>query len=110
MQKQPLRVPVQFVTNTFTVTDASLTPLGSSVSPPVALINHSCDPNAVVVFPRASARPSAAQEPLMHVVALREIAADEEVRSPSSPFMTAHKSQILTAYVDTTLPRAIRQA
>ncbi|KAJ7190687.1 hypothetical protein GGX14DRAFT_603642 [Mycena pura] len=85
----------RFVTNTFTVTDASLTPLGSSVSPPVALINHSCDPNAVVVFPRASARPSAAQEPLMHVIALREIAADEE---------------ILTAYVDTTLPRAIRHA
>ncbi|KAJ7487905.1 hypothetical protein FB451DRAFT_729135 [Mycena latifolia] len=83
----------RFVTNTFTITDPSLTPLGASVSPPVALINHSCDPNAVVVFPRAS--PSPAQEPLMQVVALRQIAADEE---------------ILTAYVDTTLPKAMRQA
>ncbi|KAJ7686194.1 SET domain-containing protein [Mycena rosella] len=74
-----------FVTNTFTITDPSLTPLGASVSPPVALINHSCDPNAVVP----------AQEPLMQVIALREIRADEE---------------ILTAYVDTTLPKAMRQA
>ncbi|KAF7350303.1 Histone-lysine N-methyltransferase ASHR1 [Mycena venus] len=82
----------RFVTNTFTITDPSLTPLGASVSPPVALINHSCDPNAVVVFPRS--RPNA-QEPLMQVVALRDIAPDEE---------------ILTAYIDTTLPKAMRQA
>ncbi|KAJ7735374.1 hypothetical protein DFH07DRAFT_987339 [Mycena maculata] len=81
----------RFVTNTFTITDPSLTPLGASVSPPVAIINHSCDPNAVVVFPRAR---DAAQEPLMQVVSLREIAPDEE---------------ILTAYVDTTLPRELRQ-
>ncbi|KAJ7135808.1 hypothetical protein C8R44DRAFT_952340 [Mycena epipterygia] len=82
----------RFVTNTFAITDPSLTPLGASVSPPVALINHSCDPNAVVVFPRARSNP--AQEPLMQVIALRVIAADEE---------------ILTAYVDTTLPKAMRQ-
>ncbi|KAJ7848665.1 hypothetical protein B0H14DRAFT_3086138 [Mycena olivaceomarginata] len=72
----------RFVTNTFTITDPSLTPLGVSVSPPVALINHSCDPNAVV-------------EPLMQVIALRDIVAGEE---------------ILTAYIDTTLPKALRQA
>ncbi|KAJ6484472.1 hypothetical protein C8R47DRAFT_1280715 [Mycena vitilis] len=77
----------RFVTNTFTITDPSLTPLGACVSPPVALLNHSCDPNAVVVFPHL-------REPLMHVVALREIAPGEE---------------ILTAYIDTTLPRAQRQ-
>ncbi|KAK7046540.1 histone-lysine N-methyltransferase ASHR1 [Favolaschia claudopus] len=82
----------RFVTNTFTITDPSLAPLGASVSPPVALINHSCDPNAVVVFPRS--RPNN-QEPLMQVVALRDISANEE---------------ILTAYIDTTLPRAQRQA
>lgn len=82
----------RFVTNTFTITDPSLTPLGASVSPPVALINHSCDPNAVVVFPRARASP--AQEPLMQVIALREIAPNEE---------------ILTAYIDTTLPKPLRQ-
>ncbi|KAF7349427.1 Histone-lysine N-methyltransferase ASHR1 [Mycena sanguinolenta] len=82
----------RFVTNTFTVTDPSLAPLGASVSPPVALINHSCDPNAVVVFPRS--RPKM-EEPLMQVIALRDIAPGEE---------------ILTAYVDTTLPKAQRQA
>ncbi|KAJ7310714.1 hypothetical protein DFH08DRAFT_918265 [Mycena albidolilacea] len=82
----------RFVTNTFTITDPSLTPLGVSVSPPVALINHSCDPNAVVVFPRS--RPNT-QEPLMQVIALRDIVAGEE---------------ILTAYIDTTLPKALRQA
>ncbi|KAJ7624923.1 hypothetical protein FB45DRAFT_1061067 [Roridomyces roridus] len=82
----------RFVTNTFTISDPSLMSLGASVSPPVALINHSCDPNAVVVFPRS--RPDPAQEPLMQVIALREIRADEE---------------ILTAYIDTTLPRAQRQ-
>ncbi|KAJ7637325.1 hypothetical protein DFH06DRAFT_1335996 [Mycena polygramma] len=78
----------RFVTNTFTITDPSLTPLGACVSPPVALINHSCDPNAVVVFPRP-------REPFMHVVALRDIAPGEE---------------ILTSYIDTTLPRVQRQA
>jgi SET domain len=70
----------QFVTNTFTVTSPSLTPLGASVSPVVALINHSCDPNAVIVFPHVSASPTD-EEPLMHVVALRSIEANEEVHS-----------------------------
>ena len=49
------------------------------MSPLVALINHSCDPNAVIVFPRAN-RDLLKHEPLMHVVALREINSDEEVR------------------------------
>ncbi len=70
----------QFTTNSFTLTSPSLTPLGVCVSPAVALINHSCDPNAVVVFPR-----SAAQEPFMQVIAIKPIAADEEVRAP--PFL-----------------------
>ena len=69
----------QFTTNSFTLTSPSLTPLGVCVSPAVALINHSCDPNAVVVFPRSSG--SAAQEPLMQVIAIKPIAADEEVRA-----------------------------
>lgn len=59
----------------------------------VALINHSCDPNAVVVFPRAGS--NSYDEPLMHVIALKHIAPNEE---------------ILTAYIDTTLPTAKRQA
>ncbi|KAJ3512854.1 hypothetical protein NLJ89_g3280 [Agrocybe chaxingu] len=69
----------RFTTNTFTISTPTLTPLGACVSPLVALINHSCDPNAVVVFPRVASKD---QEPLMH---------------------------ILTAYVDTTLPRDGRQ-
>lgn len=68
----------QFTTNTFTLTSPSLTPLGVTVSPLIALINHSCDPNAVVVFPRSNNDSS--KEPMMHLVALREIAENEEVR------------------------------
>ncbi|KAH7907614.1 hypothetical protein BJ138DRAFT_1159733 [Hygrophoropsis aurantiaca] len=83
----------RFVTNTFALTSPSLTPLGVSVSPLIALINHSCDPNAVIVFPRSPKNPSA-EEPLMQVVAIRDIAENEEV---------------LTAYIDTTLPRFLRQ-
>ena len=64
----------QFITNTFTLTDASLTPIGASISPLVALINHSCDPNAVVVFPQPGS---------MQVIAIREIAPGEEVQKLS---------------------------
>ncbi|KAF9458385.1 hypothetical protein BDZ94DRAFT_1226398 [Collybia nuda] len=80
----------RFVANTFTITTPTLTPIGASISPVIALINHSCDPNAVVVFPRSSD-----QEPLMQVIALRPIATSEE---------------ILTSYIDTTLPKPLRQA
>ncbi|KAF5364937.1 hypothetical protein D9758_008087 [Tetrapyrgos nigripes] len=83
----------RFTTNSFAITDPSLTPLGASVSPIVALINHSCDPNAVVVFPRASPDPKS-QEPVMQVVAMRDIQPGEE---------------ILTSYIDTTLPKSSRQ-
>ncbi|KAF8920146.1 SET domain-containing protein [Mucidula mucida] len=83
----------RFTTNSFALTDATLSPLGVSVSPLVALVNHSCQPNAVVVFPRASANPQAA-EPLMQVVILGDISPGEE---------------ILTAYIDTTLPREFRR-
>ena len=44
----------------------------------VALINHSCDPNAVVVFPR-SAKDPASQEPEAQVIAIRDISPGEEV-------------------------------
>ncbi|KAF8067952.1 hypothetical protein FPV67DRAFT_1166626 [Lyophyllum atratum] len=83
----------RFITNTFSVTTPTLTPIGASVSPIIALINHSCEPNAVVVFPRTSNVPSI-QEPLMQVIALRNIGPEEE---------------ILTSYVDTTLPKHLRQ-
>ncbi|TFK90316.1 SET domain-containing protein [Polyporus arcularius HHB13444] len=83
----------RFTTNTFTLTAPSLTPIGICVAPAVALANHSCDPNAVIVFPRSPSA-SSAKEPLLHVVALREIAVGKEVR---------------ISYVDTTLPKALRQ-
>lgn len=73
-----LKIISQFITNTFTLTSPSLTPLGITVSPLVALINHSCDPNAVVVFPRGhGGDPS--HEPVMHIIALREISEGDEV-------------------------------
>ncbi|KAG2140635.1 hypothetical protein DEU56DRAFT_735015 [Suillus clintonianus] len=88
----------RFVTNTFALTSPSLTPVGVSVSPLVALFNHSCDPSAVIVFPRSSQNP--AEEPQMQVIALRDISPNEE----------ADHWQILTSYIDTTLPRSLRQA
>ena len=68
---------LQFTTNALTLTSPALTPLGVVISPAVALLNHACEPNAVVVFPRTAERKI---EPLMHVVAIRPIAPDEEVR------------------------------
>ena len=42
------------------------------MSPLVALCNHSCDPNAVVVFPNGAGQG-------MEIIAIREIAQGEEV-------------------------------
>ncbi|KAL1743961.1 hypothetical protein HDZ31DRAFT_83068 [Schizophyllum fasciatum] len=83
----------RFATNSYTVTTADLTPVGACVSPVVSLINHSCSPNAAIVFPRMSKDPSI-QEPQISVVALRDIQPTE---------------QILTSYIDTTLPRTLRR-
>ncbi|MBZ6370475.1 MAG: SET domain-containing protein [Microbacterium hominis] len=64
------------------------------------MINHSCVPNAVVVFPSfpKSAAPSSAPSPSpsknMAVVALRDLERGEEV---------------VTSYVDLSLPREERQ-
>jgi len=69
---------MQFTTNAFAVTDPSLTPIGVCISPTVALFNHSCEPNAVLVFPRSEFR-SKKDEPMMEVVAVKDIAANEEV-------------------------------
>ncbi|KAL1721019.1 hypothetical protein EV715DRAFT_249315 [Schizophyllum commune] len=82
-----------FATNSYSVTTPDLTPIGACVSPLVSLVNHSCSPNAATVFPRASKTPSA-DEPLISVVAIRDIHPDE---------------QIFTSYIDTTLPRALRR-
>ncbi|KAN0085790.1 hypothetical protein V8E55_006924 [Tylopilus felleus] len=82
----------RFITNTVALTSPSLTPIGAAVSPLVALTNHSCVPNAVVVFPRSSK--SKLNEPVMNLIALRDIPAGEEVS---------------IAYIDTTLPTMQRQ-
>ncbi|KZT10501.1 SET domain-containing protein [Laetiporus sulphureus 93-53] len=83
----------RFTTNTFTLTSPSLTPIGISVCPTIAFANHSCDPNAVIVFPRTSSNPQM-QEPLMHLVSIKPIIPDEEV---------------ITSYIDVTLPKHVRQ-
>ncbi|EIW55654.1 SET domain-containing protein [Trametes versicolor FP-101664 SS1] len=83
----------RFTTNTFTLTSASLSPIGICVAPTVAFANHSCSPNAVIVFPRAQGTP-ASKEPSLNLVALRDIAPGKEIR---------------ISYVDTTLPKDLRQ-
>lgn len=84
----------RFATNSITLTSPSLAPLGVCVSPLIALVNHSCEPNAVVVFPH-SAKDPASQEPEAQVIAIRDISPGKE---------------IFTSYIDTTLPRDQRQA
>ncbi|KAK7683554.1 hypothetical protein QCA50_013389 [Cerrena zonata] len=83
----------RFTTNTFTLTSPSLSPIGVCVSPTMALVNHSCDPNVVMVFPHASDAPTTT-EPLMHLVALREILPGE---------------QVYVSYVDISVSREARQ-
>ncbi|KAM6501854.1 SET domain containing protein [Amanita muscaria] len=83
----------RFTTNTVVLTTPSLTPIGACISPSIALLNHSCDPNAVIVFPRNSANPKL-HEPLLQVIAIKPINPGEE---------------LLTAYIDTTLPREDRR-
>ncbi|KAF7313995.1 hypothetical protein HMN09_00558000 [Mycena chlorophos] len=87
------RIVAKFTTNTFTLSAPDLTPLGACIAPPVALINHDCQPNAVVVFPgtKQSHRASHA----------RDHSAGDTPRRRGK--------QILTAYIDTTLPRIQRQ-
>ncbi|KAL7284146.1 hypothetical protein ACG7TL_001427 [Trametes sanguinea] len=67
----------RFTTNTFTLTSVSLTPIGICIAPIMAFANHSCDPNAVIVFPRAPNTPRS-REPSMNLVALRDIAPGKE--------------------------------
>lgn len=60
------------------MTSYTLNPIGVAVSPVVAFLNHSCDPNAVVVFPRISDKQST-EEPQMSLVAMKNITSGEEV-------------------------------
>ncbi|EKM56908.1 uncharacterized protein PHACADRAFT_208075 [Phanerochaete carnosa HHB-10118-sp] len=83
----------RFTTNTFTLTSYTLSPVGICISPAMALTNHSCDPNVVIVFPRSSKKVT--KEPQMQLIALRSI---------------LHEEEIMTAYVDVTLPKELRQS
>ncbi|GAA5944964.1 SET and MYND domain-containing protein [Sporobolomyces koalae] len=84
----------RFTSNSFSLTSPTdLTNIGVSISPLTALINHSCDPNAVVVFPTFPLS-SSTNSRTMRVVAIRTIEPGEEV---------------LTSYVDLGLPTKSRQ-
>ncbi|WWC72282.1 uncharacterized protein I206_106244 [Kwoniella pini CBS 10737] len=76
-----------FHVNSFTLSSPSLSPIGVSNSPLMALSNHSCDPNAIVVFPNGGK--------YMELIAIKDISPDEEV---------------LTSYIDISSPYHIRQA
>ncbi|GAA5984734.1 hypothetical protein JCM10908_003478 [Rhodotorula pacifica] len=86
----------RFVSNSFALTcPTDLSNIGVSISPLTALINHSCAPNAVVVFPSFPTTPSSSSSSKnMAVIALRDLEQGEEV---------------LTSYVDLSLPRQERQ-
>ncbi|RSH91536.1 hypothetical protein EHS25_009835 [Saitozyma podzolica] len=77
----------KFQTNSFTLSSPDLTPLGALVSPHAAMANHSCVPNAVVVFPLGAGRG-------VDIVAIGEIGPGEE---------------ILTSYIDVSSPWETRQ-
>jgi len=50
--------------------------MGCAISPVAALVNHSCEPNVVVLFPRSGLKKD---EPNLQAIAIREIQAGEEV-------------------------------
>lgn len=77
----------QLQTNSFTLASPELTPLGILLSPHCSIANHSCSPNAAVVFPVGGGQPV--------MVALRDIQPNEE---------------ILNSYVDLSAPTSVRQA
>ncbi len=75
----------KILTNTHTLTTPTLDPLGLSLSPLSARLNHSCSPNAYMVF----------SGPSLHIRSLLLIPANAE---------------LTISYIDSTLPRALRLA
>ncbi|ETS64179.1 hypothetical protein PaG_01416 [Moesziomyces aphidis] len=76
----------QFSSNSFTLTDSDLNPLGVCMHASMAMLNHSCAPNAAVVFPFGGAAKSGQQNwsdgedaKVMQLVALRAIEPGEEL-------------------------------
>ncbi|GAA5826845.1 hypothetical protein JCM5353_005417 [Sporobolomyces roseus] len=67
----------RFSSNSFSLTSPTdLTNIGVTLSPLTALLNHSCPPNAVVVFPSF---PTSTDRKTMKVIAIRPIQKGEEV-------------------------------
>ncbi|SCV69390.1 BQ2448_2410 [Microbotryum intermedium] len=81
----------QYELNSFALTTPYLDTVGVAISPLVALFNHSCQANAVIVFPSI---PSSSNAKYMRVVAIRPIKEEEEV---------------VTSYVDPLLTRGMRR-
>jgi len=50
--------------------------MGCAICPVGALVNHSCEPNVVIVFPRSGPKKD---EPNLQVIAIRDIQIGEEV-------------------------------
>jgi len=86
------------MTNAFTLTTPDLSPVGVALSPICALFNHSCAPNAVIVFPKVGDG--------MVAQAIADIAPGEEVGCECFPISNP---QVLTSYVDVSQPYAERQ-
>ena len=61
----------QFTINTFSASSPSLDLIGAALNPVMAMSNHSCDPNAVVVFPEGAQS--------MRIVAIKPIQPGDEV-------------------------------
>lgn len=62
------------------MTTPALSPVGVTVSPIAALMNHSCDPNIAVVFPRSNS--SSPDEPTLSLIAIKDIPPGAEVLLP----------------------------
>ena len=72
MKARPIaRTDHQYQINAFTLDSPDLSAVGVTVNPTLAMANHSCNPNAVVVFPNGNG--------LGQMMAIRSIAAGEEV-------------------------------
>ncbi|BGP11010.1 hypothetical protein JCM10049v2_006904 [Rhodotorula toruloides] len=93
--KEAATAAPQFTSNSFSLTSpADLSNIGVSISPLTALFNHSCRPNAVIVFPAFPSSSSTSPSRYMSVVAIRPIKPGEEV---------------VTSYVDLALTKELRQ-
>ena len=87
--KEPLALnqtlTARILINTHTLTTPSLDPLGLCLSPHSALLNHSCTPNAAIIFSGST-------------LTLRSLAA------------IPAKSELSISYIDTTNPTSARQS